>query len=296
MKIDDHQINLNSILNEKHEADFSVYVDFCINNAYDGTDYSELHHILPRSQFPEYINDSWNIVRLKYENHILAHEILASIMPIGSYIHPLKFMLQYNKSSELISELRKKSWARFKTTESYSIWNYKRTEFCKEAYAKNGKYHHHMVTMAKLANKEENKSQKSENIKKYWTEEKRNKKSLQMIKLYLDNPELKNVLSKKSKDYWDSDRSKESKEKIISNNKKEENKKKNSVGLKAAWADPEKRNNFLKNRIGKVWWTNGITSIKSESCPGDDWTRGRSFKFTKEMSDKREATKARKKQ
>ena len=37
--------------------------------------YTENHHILPRCTFPEYENESWNIVEIDYESHRLLHQI-----------------------------------------------------------------------------------------------------------------------------------------------------------------------------------------------------------------------------
>lgn len=37
---------------------------------------SEVHHILPVSIFPQYVKASWNLVRLSYQNHYKAHELL----------------------------------------------------------------------------------------------------------------------------------------------------------------------------------------------------------------------------
>lgn len=41
--------------------------------------YTETHHILPRSMFPEYDKEPWNLVRLTYQQHYRAHEILPFI-------------------------------------------------------------------------------------------------------------------------------------------------------------------------------------------------------------------------
>lgn len=39
----------------------------------------EIHHILPRSIFPEFIAAEWNLVKLSYAEHYVAHEILPKI-------------------------------------------------------------------------------------------------------------------------------------------------------------------------------------------------------------------------
>lgn len=82
------------LLNEKFNKDFSEYVNYCLDNVYLINDdiYCEYHHILPRSKFPEYKNETWNIIRLKYEDHTQAHFKLAEIHPIKSFTRPLEFL------------------------------------------------------------------------------------------------------------------------------------------------------------------------------------------------------------
>jgi hypothetical protein len=48
------------------------YINFIIDYQLNESDiYTEKHHILPRSTFPEYEKESWNIVELSYEDHRL---------------------------------------------------------------------------------------------------------------------------------------------------------------------------------------------------------------------------------
>ena len=282
------------ILNDKYGSSicFEEYVKFCLDNKYDGEEYSELHHILPRSQFPEFEKSEWNIIRLQYLNHITAHEILANTLPIRSFIEPLKFMLQYDdKSKEFLSKLRKKEWELFKKSNQYNIWLEKRIAFAKEAYTKGGIYYDHMIYMSKLGNTEENKHKKSMKLKEFWNDDdKKEKKSKQMKEFYENNEEIKELLREKSNSFWTSEEAIIIKEKLSNNNKKEENRLKNSEGLKKAWTDPVKRENFIKNRVGKVWWNNGVNETKAEIAPGPEWTRGRTLKYTKEMVEKRNVT------
>jgi len=64
---------------KKHKCiDNSEYLDKYINFLIDykiseSVEYVERHHILPRSTFPEFENESWNIIELDYDNHRLAH-------------------------------------------------------------------------------------------------------------------------------------------------------------------------------------------------------------------------------
>ena len=52
------------------------YIDICSISSISN-EYCEFHHILPVSLFPEYKNESWNIVRLTYKTHREAHRLLS---------------------------------------------------------------------------------------------------------------------------------------------------------------------------------------------------------------------------
>lgn len=52
------------------------YFDLC-SKITDG--FGEYHHILPKSVWPQFVNCSWNIVKLSYEDHYKAHEMLVLI-------------------------------------------------------------------------------------------------------------------------------------------------------------------------------------------------------------------------
>lgn len=53
------------------------YFSLCSKNSTEsGVDE---HHILPKSMFPEFAKEKWNIVKLTYKDHYLAHEMLPGI-------------------------------------------------------------------------------------------------------------------------------------------------------------------------------------------------------------------------
>ena len=54
--------------------------------------YTERHHILPRSLFPEFDKESWNIVELTMEDHIEAHRLLHSIFESNKTLLAYVFM------------------------------------------------------------------------------------------------------------------------------------------------------------------------------------------------------------
>lgn len=60
------------IKNEQALSDYLKLVD----TEYDCSEYIERHHILPRSMFPEFLSEEWNIKPLPYVRHIEAHKHL----------------------------------------------------------------------------------------------------------------------------------------------------------------------------------------------------------------------------
>ena len=72
---------------EKYEIkcidSFNKYLKLVSKNDEESV-YTEKHHICPKSMFPEYEKCKWNIVKLSYENHIKAHELLLYMYDNGS--------------------------------------------------------------------------------------------------------------------------------------------------------------------------------------------------------------------
>lgn len=62
--------------NNRWIARYTKFIDWAMTIP-DTGGYTEGHHILPKSLFPDYENDSWNIVRLSPRMHLIAHYILA---------------------------------------------------------------------------------------------------------------------------------------------------------------------------------------------------------------------------
>lgn len=88
----------------------SVYFNFCAND-YSGV--GEKHHILPRSIFPEYAKCAWNIVNLKAEDHLLAHELLVHVLT-GNARHKMLYALAYMDAIRAAADRRGISYADFK--------------------------------------------------------------------------------------------------------------------------------------------------------------------------------------
>lgn len=55
------------------------YLNFVLNCTPNLNDYTEKHHILPKSLFPEFKTDSENLVRLTARQHFIAHWILSKV-------------------------------------------------------------------------------------------------------------------------------------------------------------------------------------------------------------------------
>lgn len=279
------------ILNDKFNRDFSEYVNYCLDNIYKINDdiYCEYHHILPRSKFPKYKNESWNIIKLKYSDHINAHVLLADILPIRSFTDPLKFMLiDKEKYNELIIQ----GMNLWKNTESYKIWREKHQKIWNSQKIDGERYNHMLAMSYKSHNDTTSiKNRRNGNINS-WTEERKNKKSEYNINKYKDFNE-RNKLKIKCKESWDN-KSQEEKDKHIMErtlyNKSDEGRRKNSEGLKRAHEDGTLRKKLGEIQKGKKWWTDGVNEIKAFEKPSENWRNGRCIKFGKEQIEKRNKT------
>lgn len=80
------------------------YIDLCLSNDILIEPYSELHHILPKSKFPEFVNEDWNKVKLGYSNHCKVHFLLMKAYPINNFIKPVNFMKKNKLKDMLTSE------------------------------------------------------------------------------------------------------------------------------------------------------------------------------------------------
>jgi len=97
------------ILKELEVEDLSklnMYIDFCISKD-RGRKYknTEEHHILPKSIFPNYKNlkeFTWNSSHLKYEDHYIAHSMLAEAINNDSFIYAWNAMNSINNKSKNI--------------------------------------------------------------------------------------------------------------------------------------------------------------------------------------------------
>ena len=91
-------------LNPVNEELVAEYVDFCLLNNTNKIKYeTDVHHILPKSYFPEFKRDKNNLTNLTYKNHFLAHKLLALTFP-----HKSKIIFAFNAMKNKIQPFRKK--------------------------------------------------------------------------------------------------------------------------------------------------------------------------------------------
>jgi hypothetical protein len=232
------------------------YINFLINyklNNNESDVYTEKHHILPRCTFPEYENESWNIVELEYTDHVNAHLYLFKSINIRSYQKPLNWMMKSYKNSEEISNAAKKGWEKLKNdTNNYEIWKDKRSKYMKNLSSDEQRRRAN-IFWENMSDDDYNKF--CIEMQQYWTEERKLEKSNQMIEYYSNsaNIEKKRI---ESKNTWDS-MSIEYREKFSEKMKiinKDKNKRKDAgEKIKKLWKDDnyiEKMKN-RKHRKGK---------------------------------------------
>jgi hypothetical protein len=226
------------------------YLEFTLNYSNTSNKYSENHHILPKSQFPEYLNEKWNIVNLVYEDHVFAHELLFLAYNNRSNHRPLQFMRsQISKDSKLISKSSKKGWISLKSNvDKYSKWIEGRSKYMKslsfEERSRRSK-----LAWVSLTDSEYFK--RCEINSKNWTKSRKKEKSNQMIEYFKNNPD---EMSNRSKRMWDNmDPTK--KEEFISKMTlvNQDINKRNNAGksIKNRWKDPNFREKMMDRKTSK---------------------------------------------
>jgi len=226
------------------------YLDLVLNYDKDVNEtYSETHHILTRSQFPEYYDQDWNLVKLRYEDHVKAHELLYESFNLRTYHYCLTFMKVDNKDREKVSNAAKKGWISLKNdAEKYKQWHLKRQEYLenmpvahREKIGKAGKN-----VWQNYSEEEYNK--RCETNKNIWTEEVRKKKSIAQIKYAEDNREK---LKESTRSRWNKMTYEERlnfSEKMNAVNKDPEKRKKAGESIKKKWEQEEFRDRMKTRR------------------------------------------------
>lgn len=73
------QILNNHTTSEHHKNRYIKFISHLQDQLFDVDQYTENHHILPRSLYPEYKKEKWNIITLTARQHFIAHWMLANI-------------------------------------------------------------------------------------------------------------------------------------------------------------------------------------------------------------------------
>ncbi len=224
----------------KHDIDdvsqLDEYINFLLCYKLDITDeYTEKHHILPYATFPEYKNEKWNIVELKYEDHKQAHLILYKSINIRAYQRTLNFMLPQFKNRNLLSNATKRGWINLKNNaDKYEKWRKSKSENMKSLGSQEQRRRAN-IFWGNIT--EEQYTMFSNKMKEYWTEDKRIEKSKQMNEYY-SNPENIKKKSIESQERWDS-MTKEEREKFTAKmttiNKDEDKRRKAGNKIKNLW-------------------------------------------------------------
>ena len=86
------------------EVALKEYIEL-IGESYNGELYSEIHHILPRSLYPELKDEPENLVRLLYENHVKAHELLFRFTRDSSMMYAYSLMSNRRDIVDMLADL-----------------------------------------------------------------------------------------------------------------------------------------------------------------------------------------------
>jgi hypothetical protein len=210
-------------------------------------EYTELHHILTRSFFPEFLNESWNLVRLTYNDHIKAHELLFKSFNLRVYQRPLNYMKSDSwmfKDKEAVSRASKRGWQTLKNdNEKFNNFKEKRSQHMKSLSFEE-QSRRASICWERYTDDEYNK--RCEVAKSMWTEELRNQKGESMKKFLDDHPgEMSRRVTKRWKEISDND--KENFDKTMQEvNSRIEKREAAGASIKNKWKDPSFKDKMMQ--------------------------------------------------
>lgn len=240
--------------NPYNEDRLNEYINFCIDNCSteDETNYCELHHILPRSVFVDYIKDVNNISKLIYSKHVNAHILLSEAYPIYSFIMPLNFMIVDETENSILRSDAVKDWWKFhklhhpeviksiqdkrkNSTNDFEMFK-KAGEICRQKRSD------------RLKNDIEYRDRFCETMSGIWTNEVREKHSKKQNERFSKQSERDKISDGVKKRYLNDEFKKSFDITMTNVNKSAEKRKDASVKLKALWQDPEYVNRVMDGR------------------------------------------------
>lgn len=118
------------------------FIDYALKNS-PIDQYTELHHILPKSCFPQYITTDWNLVRLSARQHFIAHWMLWRIFKNSELAGAFWAMNhQMSKGQKRYNKLNSRSYQRLKEQQSANMRSNNPMHDPLVVQKKSGKNHH----------------------------------------------------------------------------------------------------------------------------------------------------------
>lgn len=192
--------NKHQVINNLDYLD--MYINFLLSYQLPtDSDYTEKHHILPSSTFPEFKFEKWNIVEISYDHHRIVHLWLYKSINIREYQRPLNWMLKNYKNTQELSNASKLGWIKLKNNEKkYKDWSEKRSKHMK-SLSSDEQRRRAKIFWQSITDEEYVKF--CEKLKNKWTDDKKLEKSNSMKKYYSDqNNKIKK--SDEQKKRWES--------------------------------------------------------------------------------------------
>lgn len=232
------------------EESLSKYINFVTNYQHVVDGYTEIHHILPQSKFPQYIHEAWNLKQLAYVDHIESHKLLATAYPIKNFLRPLNFMLSDCDKyilgySEMLSNQTRDWWVGFKQSPEFIGWREKRSNYMKMLMAEG-----RSKTMSDQRYIQSDSREKvSDHFKAMWADPDFRNNRKEALQEYFNTPGVREMRSSQSLKMW-RDRD-ELKSAEIKNNLRHQQRIHNDAvaGInRDKWSDPEYREKMSKRK------------------------------------------------
>jgi hypothetical protein len=240
-----YTINLKSLDKVKEYVDF---IESC--KGLELPDYTEKHHILPKSLFPKYEFDKDNLIELSAINHYKAHVLLAEAYGDGM-LYALRMMdSRYSDDNipEINYELFREEFSKRHSDVMKEVWN-------------NAEFRNKMSISHNKAwkNNQERKENISNKMSEKWSDPAYKEEISKAIREATQTEEFRSKISDISKEQWTDNSIREKRlQGMAITMQTAEYKKKHSDNQKIRMQDPELR--------AKCGWRKGL-SRPAKTCP-----------------------------